>query len=99
MGKREVNILDSAAKAVAEVSFFIESEGLPKTAKKFVDDAFAFFEKISNDMILHKPCKYLRWRKLEYRCVNLKKKYVVAYLSLKKEIIICDFVSAKLLKE
>ena len=33
---------------------------------------------------------------LDYRCVPYKKKYVVAYLSQEKEIVICDFVAAKL---
>lgn len=98
MGKRKISILDSAARAVAEVSFFIEGKGLPKTAKKFVDDAFAFFEKISDDRVLYRPCKYSRWKQLNYRCINFKKKYVVAYLSLEKEIIICNFVLSKLLK-
>jgi len=37
LGKRKVSILEPAATAVAEIAFFIESKGLPKTAKKFVD--------------------------------------------------------------
>ncbi len=45
MGKRKISILDNAARTVAEISFFIEGKGLPKTAKKFVDDAFVFFGK------------------------------------------------------
>ena len=97
MGKRKVSILEPAATAVAEIAFFIEGEGLPQTAKKFVDDAFQFFEKLSDERIEHKPCGYRRWKGLDYRCVPYKKKYVVAYLSQEKEIIICDFVSAKLL--
>ena len=39
MGKRKINILQEAATAVAEISFFIESKGMPETAKKFVDDS------------------------------------------------------------
>lgn len=97
MGKRKVSILEPAATAVAEIAFFIESEGLPQTAKKFVDDAFLFFEKLSDERIEHKPCSHRRWKDLGYRCVPYKKKYVVAYLSQEKEIVICDFVSAKLL--
>ena len=97
MGKRKVSILEPAATAVAEIALFIESEGLPQTAKKFVDDAFLFFEKLSDERIEHKPCSYKRWKYLDYRCVPYKKKYVVAYLSQEKEIVICDFVSAKLL--
>lgn len=44
MGKRKVTILEAVAVAVAEASWFIESKGLPDSAKKFVDEAFAFFE-------------------------------------------------------
>src|SRR5437773_6076901 len=98
MGKRKVTILEPAVTSVAEIFLFIESKGMPQTAKKFVDEAFAFFEKLSDDTIEHKPCSYSFWKILDYRCVTYKKKYVVAYLSQEKEIIICDFVSAKLLK-
>lgn len=97
MGKRKVSILELAATALAEIALFIESEGLPETAKKFVDDAFLFFVKLSDERIEHKPCTYKRWKDLDYRCVSFRKKYVVAYLSQEKEIIICDFVAAKLL--
>ncbi len=98
MGKRKVTILEPSAISVAEIAFFIESKGMPQTAKKFVRDVFAFFEKLSDDIIEYRPCTYLQWKALKYHCINYKKKYVIAYLSQEKEIIICDFVSAKLLK-
>jgi len=41
MGKRKVSILDQASTSVAEIAFFIESKGLPQTAKKFVDEAIS----------------------------------------------------------
>ena len=97
MGKRKVSILEPAAISVAEIAFFIESKGLPLTAKRFVADAFLFFEKLSDNRIEHRLCIYESWRKLDYHCVPYKKKYVVAYLSLPREIIICEFVSAKLI--
>jgi hypothetical protein len=43
MGKRKVTILEPVAIAVAEVAFFIESKGMPQTAKKFVREAFPVF--------------------------------------------------------
>src|ERR1017187_4443416 len=98
MGQRKVRILEPAATAVAEIALFIESEGLPQTAKKFVDEAFDFFLKLSDERIEHKPCTYNQWKNLKYRCVSYKKKYVIAYLSQEREIVICDFVSAKLSK-
>ena len=97
MGKRKVSILEPAATAVAEIAWFIENKGLPQTAKKIVDEAFLFFDKLSDQRTEHKPCHYFRWKDLGYRCVPYKKKYIVAYLSQSKEIVICDFVSAKLL--
>ena len=83
---------------MADVALFIEGKGLPKTTKKFVDEAFVFFEKLADERIEHKPCSYNNvWKYLDYRCVSYKK-YVIAYLSQADEIIICDFVAAKLLK-
>ena len=72
MGKRKVSILEPAATAVAEIAWFIESVGMPQTAKKFVD-AFLFFDKLSDERIVHKPCNYSRWEILGYRCVPLKR--------------------------
>ena len=98
MGKRKVSILEPAADAVANIALFKEGKGMPETAKKFVDEAFEFFEKLSDERIEHKPCNYNNlWKYLDYRCV-IYKKYVVAYLSQQNEIIICDFVASKLLK-
>ena len=79
MGKRKVSILEPAATAVAEIAWFIESKGLPQTARKFVDEAFLFFEKLSDERIIHRPCNNSQWETLGYRCVPFKKKYGVAY--------------------
>ena len=98
MGERKVSILEPAARAVAEIAWFIDGKGLPETSKKFVKDAFNFFKKLSDERVEHKPCAYARWKTLGYRCVPYKKKYIVAYLSQQNEIVICDFVLAKLLK-
>ncbi|WP_394801110.1 type II toxin-antitoxin system RelE/ParE family toxin [Niabella ginsengisoli] len=98
MGKRKVSILDAAVDTIAEIALFIESEGMPATAKKFVDEVFSFFKTLSDDRILYKPCRFKKWQHLNYRCVTYKRKYIIAYLSHKNEIVICDFVSSKLLK-
>jgi hypothetical protein len=56
VGKRKVTILEPAVEEVARIALFIEGEGLPKTAKKFVDDAFTFFNSLSDDRVVHPPC-------------------------------------------
>jgi hypothetical protein len=48
LAQREVTILDKAAEEVAYIAYFIETEGLPKTSKKFVDDAFSFFLRLGD---------------------------------------------------
>jgi hypothetical protein len=97
VAQRKVSILDKAAEEVGYVAYFIESRGLPKTAKKFVDETFAFFQKLGNNNLKHKPCTFTLWRLEGYRCANFKRKYVVAYLDLEDEVIICDFALQKLL--
>ena len=76
MGQRKVTILEPAVEEVARIALFIESEGLPKTAKKFVDEAFAFFASLSDERFIHRPCKHHAWKALNLRCVNFRKKYI-----------------------
>lgn len=98
MGKRKVTILEPAIEEVARIALYIEGEGLPRTAKRFVDDAFAFFETLSDERLIHRPCKHPGWKGLGLRCVNFRKKYVVSYLDNVNEIIVCEFALQKLLK-
>ena len=97
MGRRKVTILDTASDTVAEVAFFIESKGMPQTAKQFVDEAFEFFEQLGDKRLTHHPCTYPLWKRLNYRCTTFRKKYIVAYLNFKSEIVICEFVPSKLI--
>lgn len=96
MGKREVTILDPATDGVADAAYFVEAKGMPASAKKFVDDAFEFFASLADERIEHHPCTYPLWKRLHYRCVTYKK-YTVAYILYKEEIVICEFVPSKLI--
>ncbi|MHA4807076.1 type II toxin-antitoxin system RelE/ParE family toxin [Flavitalea flava] len=98
MGKRKITILEPAVEEIALISLYIEAKGLPKTAIRFVDDVFTFFESLSDERIIHRPCKQPSWRGLGYRCINFRKKYIVSYLDNTDEIIICEFALQKLLQ-
>jgi plasmid stabilization system protein ParE len=98
VGKRKVTILDPATEEVARIAYYIEGKGLPKTAKQFVDEAFAFFETLSDERVVHRPCPHVTWKNLGLRCANFRKKYIVSYLDNTNEIIICDFTAQKRLK-
>ena len=80
MGKRKVTILETAVTEIAHVAYFIESKSMKETAKKFVNEAFQFFDGLADEAITHRPCKYEMWSLLGYRCANFRKKYVVAYI-------------------
>lgn len=96
MAQRKISISDKAIEEVAHVAYFIEGKGLPDTAKKFVDEAFRFFQKLSDPKIVHKPCSYSYWKEAGYRCAPFRKKFIVAYQELDNEILICDFASRKI---
>lgn len=99
MGQRKVTILPEVSDELASIIYFIESKGLSSTARKFFIEALDFFEALGNDFIERRDCPHKRWEGLNYKCVSYKKKYVVAFLSKKDEVIICDFVPYKLVKE
>jgi hypothetical protein len=90
--------LNPSAKEVARIAFFIEAKGMPVTAKKFVDQAYTFFKTLSSKRFVHRPCSYIPWQVLNYRCVTFRKKYTIAYLNNSEEIVICDFLSQKFIK-
>jgi plasmid stabilization system protein ParE len=98
MGKRKVTILEPAVEEVARIALYIEGQGLPKIAKTFVDEAFAFFESLADQRLVHRPCQHPAWKKLGLRCANFRRKYIVSYLDNTDEIIICEFALQKLLK-
>jgi len=48
VGVRTVVVKQSAAESIAEISWYLESEGLLATAEKFTDDAYNFIEKLGD---------------------------------------------------
>ena len=72
--KRKISIQDDAIKKIAATAFYIESELSEIAAKKFVDDALAFLEKIANPVVSYHPCTYKPWQELGYKCILFKKK-------------------------
>lgn len=97
MVKREVTIHETVVEYVARIAFHIEGQGLAETAKKFIDEAFNFFEGLGDKRVTHRPCGFLPWRKLSYRCSTFRRKYTVAYLEISSGITICDIALSKML--
>lgn len=99
MAQREVRVKQKVIETLASISYHIESKGMYDTANKFFVEAIDFFQTLSSDFIERRDCPYKRWKGKNYKCISYKKKYVIAFLSLENEVVICDFVPYKLLKE
>lgn len=48
MGFRKISVRESAATSIAEISWYLESEGLLATAEKFTDEAYDFIAKLGD---------------------------------------------------
>ena len=98
MGKRKVIIKQSVAQRVAEISWFIESQGMIATAENFTDSTYDFFEKLSDDRIIYPICREPQRASLGFKCVQFKKKYTVVLSENEGNIIIHEFIPSKLIR-
>lgn len=97
MGIRKVIVKQSAAEGIAAIAWFIESKGMVATADKFTDDTYGHFIKLADNRKSYPLCKEPGRASLGYKCVPYKKKYVIVFIETYKELIICEFISAKLI--
>lgn len=97
MGRRKVTVKQSAADSIASIAWFIESKGMIATADKFADDAYDFFISLADNRKSYAFCKEPGKAMLGYKCVPYKKKYTVVFIESEKELIICEFISSKLI--
>lgn len=97
MGRRKIIVKQTAADNIAAIAWFIESKGMLATADKFADDVYDYFIKISDTRKSYSLCREPQRSLLGYKCIPYKKKYTVVFVETKSEIIICEFISSKLI--
>lgn len=97
MGQRKVKLKLSAAKSIAEVSWYIESRGMVKTAEKFSDAVYDFIETLTDEWKSYRPCKDPKRSLLGFKCISYNKKYTIVLIETESEITICEFVASKLI--
>jgi hypothetical protein len=95
VGVRTVVVKQSAAESIAEISWYLESEGLLATAEKFTDDAYSFIEKLGDSRKGYRTCREPIREALGFKCIPYKKKYTIVFIELDTEIIICEFILSK----
>lgn len=95
MGFRKIIIRQSVANSIAEIAWYLESEGLLATAEKFTDDAYDFIDKLGDKRKGYRFCRDAQRSKLGYKCISYKKKFTIVFIELDTEIIVCEFMLSK----
>ncbi|MEO8712014.1 MAG: hypothetical protein ABI405_07830 [Parafilimonas sp.] len=97
MGNRKITVKQSVAESIASIAWFIESKGLIATAEKFSDNIYDYFIKLADTKKSYAICREPIRASLGYKCIPYKKKYTIVFIETETEIIICEFVSSKLI--
>lgn len=96
MGGRKIVVKESAAENIAAIAWYIESKGMVATADKFVDAVYDYFIKVADKRKVHAVCREPERAVLGYKCIPYKRKYTIVFIESETELIICEFVSSKL---
>ena len=97
MGSRKITVKQSAAESIAAIAWFVESKGMIATANKFTDAAYDYFIKLADTRKSYPLCREAGRAALNYKCISYKKKYTIVFIETDTEIIICEFISSKLI--
>jgi plasmid stabilization system protein ParE len=97
MGRRKVIVKQTAADNIAAIAWYIESKDMIATADKFADDVYDYFLKLADARKSYPLCREPKRAMLGFKCIPYKKKYTIAFIETEQEIIICEFISSKLI--
>lgn len=97
MGSRRIAVQENAAEGIAAIAWLIESKGMLATAEKFSEAVYDFIEALADTRKSYALCKEPFRAALGYKCIPFKKKYTVVFIETEEEIIICEFISSKLI--
>ena len=95
MGQRKITVKESVADCIAEIAWFIESQGLPATAEQFADNVYDFLIKLSDSRRKHAVCRDPQRAEIGYKCITYRQKYTIVFLETDDEIIVCEFIPSK----
>jgi hypothetical protein len=73
MGFRKVIVRQSAAESIAEISWYLESEGLLATAEKFTDEAYDYIAKLADSHKGYRICRDPERSALGFKCIPYKR--------------------------
>jgi plasmid stabilization system protein ParE len=97
MGSRKIKVRPAAAENIAAIALYIESKGMVAIAEKFADDVYNYILALADARKSYHKCKEPARAALGYKCIPYKKKYTIVLIESEAELIICEFISSKLI--
>lgn len=93
MEKKEKVIFRKKAKfAIRDIAFYIELQGYPETAEKFVEKLVRYGHSLSVFPDKYPICKQPQFAKRNMHCAVFHKNYVFVYKLVKTELIIYNII-------
>ena len=93
MEKKEKIVFRRKAKlAILDIAFYIELEGYPETAEKFVEKLVRFGHALSVFPDKYPICKQPQFAKLSMHCALFHKNYIFIYKQVKSKLIIYNII-------
>lgn len=82
---------------ILQIMFYIDEQGYPENAIKFIDKLYDFGNTIGNFPEKFPICKKKIWAKRDWHCAVFNS-YVFAYKVIKKQVVIFSIVHGKRLR-
>ena len=90
-------VKQSAADNIAAIAWFIESKGMLVTAEKFTEAVYDHLLKLSDEKKSYPFCREPERASFGYKCTIYKKKFTIVFIESETELIICEFISSKMI--
>lgn len=88
-----------AERDIRQIKEYIESEGYPLNASKFLDRMYSFIESLYIYPLVHSECHFRKFkRRSNWRCAVFENNYIIAYKIFKIKITIHAVINAARLK-
>lgn len=97
MGIRKITVKKTVAENIAAIALYIESKGMPEAAERFADEVYDHFLIMADTRKSYPYCKEPLRAMMGYKCIPYKRKYTIVLIESENELIICEFISSRLI--
>lgn len=96
--KGQVVFKRSALRSIGQIATYIEEQGYPTTAERYVQRLLTFARSLSQFPNKYQLCKSEKLRAAGFRCASFEKTYVLVYKELSSKTVIFHVIHGKRLR-